>query len=104
MSAMQGAIYPDLEAKAVIVTGGASGIGEAIVRQFARQRSKTAFLDLKREDGRRLAESLGGESRGIHFEACDITRAGLWSFQYQGQCHCAWMDHDNTADRAMADA
>jgi D-xylose 1-dehydrogenase len=73
MSAMQGAIYPDLEGKAVIVTGGASGIGEAIVRQFARQRSKTAFLDLKVEDGRRLAESLGGKSRDIHFEACDIT-------------------------------
>lgn len=73
MSAMQGAIYPDLDGKAVIVTGGASGIGEAIVRQFARQRSETAFLDVKREDGRRLAESLGGESRGIHCEACDIT-------------------------------
>jgi NAD(P)-dependent dehydrogenase (short-subunit alcohol dehydrogenase family) len=73
MSAMQGAIYPDLEGKAVIVTGGASGIGEAIVRQFARQRSQTAFLDLKREDGQRLAESLGGEARGIHFESCDIT-------------------------------
>ena len=68
MSAMQGAIYPDLDGKAVVVTGGASGIGEAIVRQFARQGSKTAFLDLKREDGRRLAESLGGEARGIHFE------------------------------------
>jgi NAD(P)-dependent dehydrogenase (short-subunit alcohol dehydrogenase family) len=73
MSATHGAIYPDLEGKAVIVTGGASGIGEAIVRQFARQGSKTAFLDIKLEDGRRLAESLGGDARGIHFEACDIT-------------------------------
>ena len=73
MSATHGAIYPDLEGKAVIVTGGASGIGEAIVRQFARQRSKTAFLDIKLEDGRRLAESLGGDAGGVHFEACDIT-------------------------------
>jgi NAD(P)-dependent dehydrogenase (short-subunit alcohol dehydrogenase family) len=73
MSAVHGAIYPDLEGKAVIITGGASGIGEAIVKQFARQRSKTAFLDLKLEDGRLLAESLGGQSHGIHFEACDIT-------------------------------
>jgi NAD(P)-dependent dehydrogenase (short-subunit alcohol dehydrogenase family) len=31
-----GAIYPDLERKSVIVTGGASGIGAAIVRAFAR--------------------------------------------------------------------
>jgi NAD(P)-dependent dehydrogenase (short-subunit alcohol dehydrogenase family) len=73
MNDIRGASYPDLEDKTVIVTGGASGIGEAIVKQFVRQKSKIAFIDVKLEDGRRLAESLGGNARGVHFEACDIT-------------------------------
>src|SRR2546422_904535 len=40
------AIYPDLRDKVVLVTGGGSGVGEAIVREFARQRSKVGFNDL----------------------------------------------------------
>jgi NAD(P)-dependent dehydrogenase (short-subunit alcohol dehydrogenase family) len=73
MSALRGAIYPDLKEKSVIVTGGASGIGEAIVRHFERQESKVAFIDVKQEEGRTLSKSLGGPSRGVHFEACDLT-------------------------------
>ena len=38
-----GAIYPDLEGKSVIVTGGGSGIGAAIVRAFARQKAKVGY-------------------------------------------------------------
>ena len=39
------AIYPSLENKTVIVTGGASGIGASIVENFLQQGSKVAFLD-----------------------------------------------------------
>ena len=31
------AAYPDLAGKAVLITGGASGIGEAIAHKFARE-------------------------------------------------------------------
>ena len=68
-----GAIYPDLKDKAVIVTGGASGIGEAIVQHFAVQKSKVAFIDIKAEEGRNLAEELSRDRYQTYFESCDLT-------------------------------
>jgi NAD(P)-dependent dehydrogenase (short-subunit alcohol dehydrogenase family) len=66
---MSGAIYPDLEGKAVIVTGGASGIGAELVRQFARQKCRVAFLDVAKEAGAALATELATAT----FLACDVT-------------------------------
>jgi len=42
----QYASYPSLVDRTVFVTGGAAGIGSAIVEQFARQGSKVAFVDI----------------------------------------------------------
>ena len=39
------ASYPSLVDRAVFVTGGADGIGSAIVQQYARQGSRVAFVD-----------------------------------------------------------
>ena len=44
-------IYPSLENKVVIITGGASGIGENIVEHFIMQKSKVAFLDIEKKLG-----------------------------------------------------
>ena len=50
MSAMsKAAVYPSLEDRVVVVTGGASGIGEAIVEAFVRQKAQVAFLDIQEE-------------------------------------------------------
>lgn len=44
----QHALYPSLEGRSILVTGGGSGIGAAIVAAFAAQRSKVAFIDFDR--------------------------------------------------------
>ena len=55
--------YPSLNETVVFVTGGASGIGEQIVRAFAEQGSKIGFIDLDAERGRALVGEL---ERGGH--------------------------------------
>jgi NAD(P)-dependent dehydrogenase (short-subunit alcohol dehydrogenase family) len=62
------AIYPDLDGKAVIVTGGGSGIGAAIVEAFARQRAKVGFIDIAAAPSRALADRLPG----VRFEHADV--------------------------------
>jgi D-xylose 1-dehydrogenase len=67
------AIYPDLQGKVVLVTGGGSGIGEAIVREFARQKAKVVFIDIAVEPSRALAKALEQAGTPVHFEPCDLT-------------------------------
>jgi len=67
------AIYSDLKGQVVLVTGGGSGIGEAIVRQFAAQQAKVAFLDVAVEPSRALARELAEAGTPVHFEPCDLT-------------------------------
>lgn len=63
------ATYPSLKDRTVFVTGGASGIGELLVRAFAEQGSRVGFVDIDAERGERLAAELGGATR---FQACDL--------------------------------
>src|SRR5919112_3863891 len=62
-------IYGSLKGKTVLITGGASGIGESIVRSFHAQGSRVAVLDYNQEAGQALARELG---EGVHFEHNDV--------------------------------
>ena len=50
--------YADLADRVVVITGGASGIGAAFVRAFARQGARIAFLDIDAQAGEALAQEL----------------------------------------------
>jgi D-xylose 1-dehydrogenase len=72
---MQGAIYPSLKDRTVLVTGGGSGIGEAIVRQFVGQGSRVGFIDIDIKASKQLLASLPADAR-VHFEHADLRDIG----------------------------
>jgi D-xylose 1-dehydrogenase len=68
------AIYPSLRNRAVVVTGGASGIGASIVAHFVRQGARVAFLDVQDEAAGELIEGLKAEGRDEpRYFRCDLS-------------------------------
>jgi 3-hydroxybutyrate dehydrogenase len=59
----------DLDGRAALVTGGASGIGEACARRLAAAGARVTVLDRDREGARRVAGELGGTS--LHADLTD---------------------------------
>ncbi len=67
------AIYPDLAGKRVVVTGGGTGIGAALVEAFARQGAQVVFLDIQDEPARALERRLAGAPHAPRYIRCDLT-------------------------------
>lgn len=62
-----------LSGKTAIVTGGAQGIGAAIVRRLSQDGAKAALLDIDDERGRRLAVELAARGLTAAFYRADVT-------------------------------
>ncbi|TRZ42299.1 SDR family NAD(P)-dependent oxidoreductase [Robertkochia solimangrovi] len=62
-----------LENKTAIVTGGASGIGEAISLNFARQGARVIILERNREAGKKIMAQADSEGLNIQLELCDVS-------------------------------
>ncbi len=52
----------ELEGKVAVITGGASGIGEATVRLSVQEGARGVVADILDGPGKALAESLGGNA------------------------------------------
>jgi NAD(P)-dependent dehydrogenase (short-subunit alcohol dehydrogenase family) len=68
------AVYPSLRGRAILITGGATGIGESLVRHFAQQGSRVAFLDIQDEPAHQLVDSLTADGHLTPlYIPCDLT-------------------------------
>jgi len=64
-----------LEGKVAIVTGGASGIGRATARLFAKEGAAVVINDINREAGEASAQEIGQSGGRAVFEPGDVTRS-----------------------------
>jgi D-xylose 1-dehydrogenase len=62
------AVYPSLAGRGVFITGGASGIGAAMVEAFHGQGARVGFIDRDAAAGEALARRLSG----VWFQAVDV--------------------------------
>jgi len=61
-----------LSGKVAVVTGGASGIGEATVRRFVAEGARVAFADRDAERGRSVAAEIAAAGGDVRFTAADV--------------------------------
>jgi L-fucose dehydrogenase len=78
-----------LAGKTVLVTGGAQGIGEAVVRALAAERAIPVIVDKDELAGRRLCDTLTAEDRRCELVVCDLVEPGACRAAAEGAARLA---------------
>ena len=66
----------ELTGKVAVVTGGASGLGEGLVRRFAAEGAKVLIADVDRDSGKALASELGDSALFVEADVADFDQVG----------------------------
>ncbi len=66
--------YPSLQDQCIFITGGATGIGAALVKAFAQQGANVAFVDIDADSAKQLINELESEQGPkLWYQAIDVT-------------------------------
>ena len=68
--------YPSLAGRLVFITGGATGIGAALVEAFIKQNARVAFIDIQAQAADSLLAALNNQGFELPwFRSVDVTKA-----------------------------
>ncbi|UCD45754.1 MAG: glucose 1-dehydrogenase [Candidatus Bathyarchaeota archaeon] len=80
-----------LDSRGAIITGGASGIGEATVKLFVEEGCRVLIADIQDDKGELLADDLGGDACFLHTDVtreADVKTAVDWAVEEFGRLDC----------------
>lgn len=90
--------YSKLKDKSVIITGGASGLGEATTIEFARHGAYVTIADMAVDAGQALAQRLTDMGQHVSFAECNTTN---WSSSVQAFKHAIKFSPTKVLDVAI---
>ena len=80
--------FPEFRDRTVLITGGGSGIGAAIVEGFARQGAKVSFIDIAETESHDLVARLSRDTlHPVRFHKADLRDVAAIRRDFAELCH-----------------